>query len=159
MADRPKHDLGKRMMNQAVIVLALIGVVIYFVYFGEIQPEENVAFEVTLTQEAPTAASAAIPLTVAITLTNNTKEGIALTSDTQCNVFNWFLTGTDKEFVQSKQEPSDCTNQTVSTWLDSKHAMKQEFTLQLDPARVHPGDYLLFLRYWGHEVTENVTIK
>ncbi len=159
MADRSKPDLGKRMMNQALIVLAMIGVVIYFVYFGDIQPEEATTFDVTLTQATPTAPSIAIPLTVAITLTNNTKSGIALTADTQCAVFNWFLTGTDREFVQSKEEPSDCAKQTVSTWLDSKHVMKQTFTLALDPARVHPGDYLLFLRYWGHEVIEKVTIK
>lgn len=159
MADRPKPDLGKRMMNQALIVLAMIGVVIYFVYFGDIQPEEAVTFDVTLTQDTPTAPSTAIPLTVAITLTNNTKTGIALTSATQCNVFNWFLTGKDREFVQSKPEPSDCTKQTVSAWLDSKHTINQTFTIALDPARVHPGDYLLFLRYWGHETIQKVTIK
>lgn len=159
MAALSKQDLGKRMMNQAFIVLAMIGVVIYFVYFGDIQPDETTTFDVVLTQDTPTAPNTAIPLTVAITFTNNSKDGIALTSQTQCDVFNWFLTGTDKEFVQSKEEPSDCPKQTVSTWLDGKHILKQTFTLELDPARVHPGDYLLFLRYWGHETTQKLTIK
>jgi hypothetical protein len=37
--------------------------------------------------------------------------------------------------------------------------MNETFVLDLDPSRVRPGDYLLFLRYWGHEATEPVTIK
>jgi hypothetical protein len=152
-------DLGKRMMNQALVVLAMIGVVIYFVYFGDIQPEEPVTLTITTAQGKQSATSNNIPLDVSVKLSNNTKEGIALTVPSQCDTFNWFLTGENKEFVQSQQQADSCTKQTVSTWLEGQHAMNEKFTLQLDPHRVHPGKYKLFVRYWGHEINEDVTIN
>ncbi len=155
----PKAEYGKRMMNQALAVLAMVGVIIYFLYAGNVQPDEPVTFGTTVTQASATAPGQPIKLDVALTLTNNTKDGIALTVPTQCEVFNWFLTDTDKEFVQSKNEEPDCPKQTVSTWLDGKHAMNETFTLDLDPNRVKPGTYLLFLRYWDHKTIERVTIK
>ena len=42
--------------------------------------------------------------------------------------------------------------------LEAKHNISGEFTLTLDPARVKPGRYILFMRYWGHEHREPVTI-
>jgi hypothetical protein len=155
----PQPDLGKRMMNQALAVLAMVGVIAYFVYAGNIEPEETVSLEVTTGQTADAVPGQPIRLDVALKLANNTKQGIALTVPTQCDVFNWFLTGRDKEFVQSKKEDAPCAKQTVSTWLDANHTMNETFTLELDPARVKPGDYLLFLRYWGHEARKEITIK
>jgi len=153
------HDIGRRMMSQALVALSICAIIVYFIYSGNVELDDPVSLKVALTQGAPAKPSEAISITADITFANNTKEGMALTSASQCDVFNWFVTSTDKEFVQSKEEPADCPKQTVSTWLDSKHAMKESFTLMLDPARVHPGDYLLFIRYWGHEHTENLKIN
>lgn len=155
----PQPDLGKRMMNQALVVLAMVGVIAYFVYSGNIQPDEPVTLSVETTQAEAAAPDRPIRLSVTLKLANNTKDGVALTVPTQCEVFNWFLTGKDKEFVQSKKDEAACPQQTVSTWLDAKHTMTETFVLGLDPARVKPGAYLLFLRYWGHELTKPVTIK
>lgn len=159
MARPPQPDLGKRMMNQALAVLAMIGVIVYFVYAGNIEPDEPVTLTVATAQTENAVPGQPIKFNVTLKLANNTKDGVALTVPTQCEVFNWFLTGKDKEFVQSKKEEAACPKQTVSTWLDGKHTMNETFVLDLDPARVKPGDYLLFLRYWGHELTEPVTIK
>ena len=159
MALPPYKDIGKSMMNQALVVLAMCGVIVYFIYSGNVELDDPISLKVALTQGTPATAGGAIPLTVDITFSNNTKEGMALTSPSQCDVFNWFLTGTDREFVQSKEEAADCPKLTVTTWLESKHAMKESFTVALDPKRVHPGDYLLFVRYWGHETIENLKIK
>jgi len=155
----PARDLGKRMMSQALVVLAMCGVIVYFVYTGNIQPDDPVSLKIALTQGTPETPGGAIPLTVDVTFSNNTDKGMALTAPSQCDVFNWFVTGTDKEFVQAKDDPADCPKQTVTTWLDSKHAMKETFKIGLDPKRVHPGDYLFFVRYWGHESIEKLKIK
>ena len=159
MARPPVAEYGKRMMTQALAVLVMIGVIIYFLYAGNVQPDEPVSFEITVTQASNAVPGQPIRLDVALKLTNNTKDGVALTVPTQCEVFNWFLTDEDKEFVQSKAEEADCPKQTVSTWLDGQHAMNETFALNLDPNRVKPGDYLLFLRYWGHKAIEHVSIK
>ena len=155
----PAIDIGRRMMNQALAVLAMCGVIVYFIYSGNVELDDPVSLKIELTQGLPANNGGAIPVAVDITFANNTKEGMALTSPSPCDVFNWFLTDTKKEFIQSKEDPDDCPKQTVTTWLDSKRAMKESFSLALDPKRVHPGEYLLFIRYWGHEKIENLTIK
>lgn len=155
----PAQDIGRRMMSQALVALAICAVIVYFIYSGNVELDDPISLKIALTQGAPAKPGDAIPLTVDITFANNTEEGIALTSPSQCDVFNWFLTGTDREFVQSKEEPVDCPKQTVTTWLDSKHAMKESFTIALDPNRAHPGNYLFFVRYWGHENIENLKIE
>lgn len=153
------RDLGRRMMTQALVVLSMCAVIVYFIYSGNVQLDDPVSLKVELTQGTPTTPGGEIPLTVDITFANNTDKGMALTAPTQCDVFNWFVTGTDKEFVQAKNDPADCPKQAVTTWLDSKHQMKETFKVGLDPKRVHPGDYLFFVRYWGHESIENLKIK
>jgi hypothetical protein len=47
---------------------------------------------------------------------------------------------------------------TVSTYLEKNHAMNETFPVELDPKRVKPGEYLLFVRYWGHEANTPITI-
>lgn len=165
MATKPKSDfaknsdLGKRMMNQSMVVLGIVGVIIYFVYFGELAPEEPIALTAEITQGVSQGAESPIPLTLDIKLANHTKEGTALTVPTPCDTFNWFLTGPDNEFVQSKRTEGECPQQTVSTWLDAQKAMTETFALDLDPKRVHPGEYNLYIRYWGHEKIQRITIE
>ena len=159
MASSTPPDLGKRMMNQALAVLAMVGVIVYFVYSGNVELDEPIAFEVTTSQGAAAGTSGIIPVTLALRLTNLSKEGTALTVPSQCDAFNWFLTGLDNEFVQSQADQGECPKQSVSTWLDANKAMEETQVLPLDPKRVHPGEYRLHLRYWGHELTKDITIK
>ena len=159
MASSPQPDLGRRMMNQALAVLAMVGVIVYFIYSGNVELDEPVVFEVTATQSTAAGTANVIPITLALRLTNMSKEGAALTVPSQCNTFNWFLTGLDNEFVQSMADEGECKKQTVSTWLDTNKAMEETHVLALDPKRVHPGEYRLHVRYWGHETTKDITIK
>ena len=159
MASSTQPDLGKRMMNQALVVLAMVGVIVYFVYFGNVALDEPVVFEITTTQTVAAGTADVIPVTLSLRLANMSKEGVALTVPSQCETFNWFLTGLDNEFVQSKADEGECPKQTVSTWLDANKAMEEIHLLALDPKRVHPGEYRLHIRYWGHEATKDITIE
>ncbi len=159
MASSTPQDLGKRMMNQALAVLAMVGVIVYFVYSGNVELDEPVVFEATTSQGAAAGTADAIPVTLALRLTNLSKEGAALTVPSKCETFNWFLTGLDNEFVQSQADAADCPKQSVSTWLDANKAMEETQILPLDPKRVHPGEYRLHLRYWGYELVKDITIK
>ncbi len=159
MARATPADLGRRMMNQALVVLAMIGVIIYFVYFGNVELDEPVVFEATTTQSMPAGTADVIPVTLALRLANMSKEGTALTVPSQCDTFNWFLTDPKNEFVQSMVRESECVNQTVSTWLDANKAMEETHVLPLDPKRVHPGAYRLHIRYWGFETIKDITIN
>lgn len=152
-------DLGKRMMNMSFAMLAAIGVIAYFIYTGAVKPDEPVTL--TLTTEQPEASSADKPIKLDLTvrLENNTEETQALTASTQCDVFRWFLTDDKKEFVQSQADDKVCAQVTVSTALAARHIMTEKFPIELDPRRVHPGDYRLFIRYWGHEANAAVTIR
>ncbi|MDR3499971.1 MAG: hypothetical protein P4L72_12185 [Parvibaculum sp.] len=152
-----KTALSQRMMNMAVVMLATVGVIAYFIYTGNVQPDEPVKLVVT-TEQGAVAADGQIPFGLTVRLENNTKDGLVLTAPTQCDVFRWFITNTNKEFVQS-QATGMCAQVVVTNYLEGNHAMTEKYTLELDPARVKPGEYLLFVRYWGHELTQPLTIK
>lgn len=159
MARTPYADLGQRMMTQAFAVFAIVSVIAYFIYSGNVELDDPVTLAVTATQVDPSVPGKPFSLNLVLKLTNNTKEGVALTSPTQCDVLRWFVTGKDREFVQSQNADDTCPKVTVSNWLDAKHSINEKLVLQLDPARVRPGEYLIFVRYWGHEVQEPITIK
>lgn len=152
-------DLGRRMMNQALVVTGMIFVIFYFVYTGKVAPDEPMTLEVTTVQGASTGPDKPIPIAVALKLSNNTKQGVPLSIPTQCDMFKWFLTDPAGEFVQAKGEGDDCPKASVNIWLEGEKAMEEKFDLMLDPKRVHPGDYKLHIRYWGHEQTQDLVIK
>ncbi|MES1991125.1 MAG: hypothetical protein V4441_09265 [Pseudomonadota bacterium] len=151
-------DLGRTMMNQALVVTGMVLVIFYFVYTGKVAPDEPVTLEITAIQQ-PTTPDQGIPFAITVKLSNNTKDGISLSMPTQCDMFRWFLTGPDNEFVQAKGENENCPKTSVSTWLEGEKAMQENFVILLDPKRVHPGDYKLAMRYWGHELKKDITIK
>jgi hypothetical protein len=152
-----KADVSQRMMNMSFAMLAAVGVIAYFIYSGNVLPDEPVKLIVTAEQGAA-MPDKPIPLDVTVRLENNGKDGLALTAPTQCDVFRWFLTGTNKEFVEAQPE-GVCAQVTVANYLESHHAMTEKYTVALDQTRVHPGDYLFFVRYWGHEENIPLTIK
>lgn len=152
-------ELGQRMMNMSFAMLAVIGVIAYFIYTGTVKPDEPVKLTLTATQTEPAAPDTPIKVSLAVRLENNDDKGLALTAPTRCDVFRWFLTDTKKEFVQSQADDQVCAQVTVSTWLEAHHAMSETFAIELDPKRVKPGDYRFFIRYWGHETNEAITIR
>lgn len=152
-------DLGQRMISMSVGMVAIVGVIAYFLYTGAVQPDEPVKLIVSAVQPDAAAPGKPIRVNVDLRLENNQKEGIALTAQTQCEVFRWFLTDTKNEFVQSQGGKDVCPQVTVSTYLDGQHAMNESFPIELDPRRVTPGEYRLFVRYWGHEQSADITIR
>lgn len=152
-------DLGKRMINMSFAVLAAVGVIAYFIYTGAVKPDEPVTLTVTTDQPEASVANQPVKVDVTVRLENNTKETQALTAATQCDVFRWFLTDDKKEFVQSQADDKVCAQVTVSTALAGRHIMTEKFPVELDPRRVHPGDYRLFIRYWGQETDVPLTIR
>ncbi len=153
-----KADVSQRMMNMSFAMLAAVGVVAYFIYSGNVQPDEPIKLIVTA-EQGVAGADRQIPLNVTVRLENNTKDGLVLTAPTQCDIFRWFITDTSKEFVQAQTDTRLCAQVVATGYLDSHHALTEKYPLELDPKRVHPGDYLLFIRYWGHEESVPVTIR
>lgn len=152
-------DLGQRMITSSIAIMAIVGVIVYFLYTGAVELDEPV--QLTVVAAVPDAATADKPIAVdlALTLENGGKEGIALTAPTACEVFRWFLTDTENEFVQSQADAEVCAQVTVSTYLDGRHAMKETFPIKLDPARVKPGEYRIHVRYWGYETEAPVVVR
>lgn len=159
MTNKPNPtDLGQRMMNMSIAMLAAVGVIAYFIYTGAVQPDEPVKLIVTGIERNAAQPGKPIEMDISVRLENNGKEGISLTAPTQCDVFRWFITDKNKEFVQSQTDQQVCAQVTVSTYLEKDHAMNETFPVELDPKRVKPGEYLLFVRYWGHEANTPITI-
>jgi len=152
-------ELGQRMINMSFAMMAVVGVIAYFIYTGSVQPDEPVKLTLTAAQTEPASPGKPIKIALTVRLENNDNKGLALTAATRCDVFRWFLTDTNKEFVQSQADDQVCAQVTVSTWLDAHHAITETFPVELDPKRVKPGDYRFFVRYWGHETNEAIAIR
>lgn len=152
-------DLGQRMINSSIAIVAIVGVIAYFVYTGAVEPDEPVQLSVVATAADAATPGKPIAVDIALTLENGGKEGIALTAPTPCDVFRWFLTDTNNEFVQSQTDAEVCAQVTVSAYLEARHAMKETFPIKLDPARVKTGEYRIHVRYWGHEAEAPVVIR
>lgn len=152
-------DLGRRMINMSFAVLAAVGVIVYFIYTGHVKPDEPVTLTLTTSQAEAAVPGKPIKVDLNVRLENNEDKGISLTVGTRCDVFRWFLTDANKEFVQSQTEDQICAQVTVSTWLEGRHAMSETFPIELDPKRVKPGEYRLFIRYWGHETNQEISIR
>ena len=159
MAANPRTELSQRMMGSAIAMLAVVGVIAYFIYTGKLQPDEPVSFTVTPTQTGTLESGKPIAVDIAVRLENNSKEGLVLNAPTQCDVFRWFLTDKEREFVQAQNDESVCAQVMVSSYLDAQHAMTENFPIALDPQRVKAGEYRLFVRYWGHEMDVPLTIR
>ncbi len=155
----PASELGQRMINMSVAMIAIVGVIAYFLYTGAVEPDEPVKLTVSAVQRDAASGEKSIPMNIDVRLENNSKERIALTAPNQCEIFRWFLTDSKNEFVQSQSDEGACTQVTVSTALDAHRAMNESFPVELDPNRVRPGEYRIYVRYWGHEANAPVTIR
>jgi hypothetical protein len=100
-----------------------------------------------------------LTLNVDMRLQNNEEEGLPLKADSQCEIFRWFVADTENNLVQSQGSDGVCVDLPVTGFLDPKHALTSSYTLTLDPRRVRPGSYTLFIRFWGYELREPLTIN
>lgn len=152
-------EAGRNMMRFSLVVLAMVGVVMFFVVTGRVDMSEPVELTATVTQPATWNAAAPLELEVVLTLANNTEEALPLELPSQCEIFRWFLADKDKNLVQSQRDDEPCVDIPIKGALEPKHNMTGNYTVKLDPARVPPGDYILFIRYWAHELREPITIN
>lgn len=154
----PVGEASRNMMRIALVVLSIVGVIAFFIVTGRVELNEPVELTVTVTQPATWTADAPLELRVAPVLANNTDEPLPLQLSSQCDIFRWFVTDPDQNLVQSQRGDEPCVDLPVKGELEAKHTMSGDYTLKLDSTRVKPGDYILFIRYWGHELREPLTI-
>ncbi|MCF8470677.1 MAG: hypothetical protein K9G30_07825 [Parvibaculum sp.] len=154
----PAGEASRNMMRIALVVLSMVGVVAFFVVTGRVEMNEPIELSAEVTQPRTHSEDAPLTLEIALILANNTDELLPLSIGSQCDIFRWFLTDEDQNFVQSQKDGEPCVDLPVKGNLEAKHQMTGSYTLKLDPHRVKPGDYILFVRFWGHELRQPVTI-
>lgn len=154
----PAGEAGRNMMRLAMVVLSVVGVIAFFIVTGRVEMGEPVELTLRVSQPQTWTADGPLDLQVAPTLANNTDEPLALSLASQCDIFRWFVTDEDRNLVQSQRDDEACVDLPVKGELEAKHTMSGDYTLKLDPARVKPGSYILFIRYWGYETRESVTV-
>ncbi|MBC7103464.1 MAG: hypothetical protein H5U13_09645 [Parvibaculum sp.] len=156
--DSAAEKARSNMMRLGLVAVAMAGVIAFYVLTGRVDLNEPVELTACVTQPATWTESGPLTLGVAVTLANNTDEPLPLSLASQCDIFRWFLTDEDQNLVQSQRSDEPCVDLPMQGNLEAKHNISGEFTLTLDPARVKPGRYILFMRYWGHEHREPVTV-
>lgn len=152
-------EASSNLIRMALVVLAMVGVVVYFISTGRVQFNEPVELTARIAQPTTWTETGPLTLTVGVTLVNNQDEPLQLETSSQCNIFRWFLTDDNRDFIQSQRADDACIDVPVRGELEGKHTISGEYTLTLDPARVKPGDYIIFLNYWGHELRQKLTIN
>ncbi len=149
---------GSNLTRMSLVFLAMGGVIAFYVGTGRVQLNEPVELTASVSQPNTWTEAGPLPLEVGVTLANNTQEPLALETGSQCDIFRWFLTDEDQNFVQSQRGEETCVEVPVRGELEGNHTISGNYTLTLDTSRVKPGDYILFLKYWGHEIREPITI-
>lgn len=150
---------SSNLIRMALVVLAMAAVIAYYIGTGRVQLNEPVELTARIAQPATWTAAGPLTLTVGVTLANNRDEPLQLETSSQCNIFRWFLTDDNRDFIQSQRADDACIEVPVRGELEGNHTISGEYTLTLDPARVKPGDYIIFLNYWGHELRQPLTIN
>lgn len=150
---------SSNLIRMALVVLAMAAVVAYFLGTGRVQLNEPIELTARISQPKTWTEAGPLTLNVGVTLANNREEPLPLETSSQCSIFRWFLTDDDRNFIQSQRGDDACIEVPVRGELEGNHTVSGEYTLTLDPARVKPGQYILFLNYWDHELREKVTIN
>ena len=153
------QNARSNLVRMSLVFVAMAGVIAFYVGTGRVQLNEPVELTANVTQPRSWTETGPLTLAVSVTLANNTGEAMPLEIGSQCNIFRWFLTDRDQNFVQSQRGDEACLDVPMRGELEGKHSISGEYTLELDPARVKPGDYILFLNYWGIERLEPITFR
>ncbi|MBI1262359.1 MAG: hypothetical protein GC184_11600 [Rhizobiales bacterium] len=147
------------MMGSTLAIMAMAGVMAYFIYTGQVLPDDPVVYKATSTQTESYAAGQPTKLTIDVRIENYEDKPLELVSPTQCEIFEWFVTDPKGELVQSQTTPDSCAQMTAQQVLTKNQAISDSYTIELDPARVKPGEYRLFTRYWGMETNQALDIR
>ncbi|MAU59106.1 hypothetical protein [Parvibaculum sp.] len=156
--DSAAANARSNLIRLALVVLAMTGVIAFYLGTGRVDLRDPVEVTARVTQPVTWTQGGPLSLDVAVTLTNNTDEPLPLSIASQCDIFQWFVADEDMNLVQSQRGDEPCVDVPMRGSLDANHKISGEFSLSLDPARVKPGDYILFIRYWGHELRQPITI-
>ncbi|MBO6633427.1 hypothetical protein [Parvibaculum sp.] len=162
MSDNNRRDAadkaGSNLTRMSLVFLAMGGVIAFYIGTGRVQLNDPVELTASISQPNTWTETGPLALDVSVTLANNTEEPLPLEVASQCDTFRWFLTDEDQNFVQSQRGEETCVEVPVRGELEGKHTISGSYTLTLDTSRVEPGNYILFLKYWGHELREPITI-
>jgi hypothetical protein len=162
MSDNNRRDAadkaGSNLTRMSLVFLAMGGVIAFYIGTGRVQLNDPVELTASISQPNTWTETGPLALDVSVTLANNTEEPLPLEVASQCDTFRWFLTDEDQNFVQSQRGEETCVEVPVRGELEGKHTISGNYTLTLDTSRVEPGNYILFLKYWGHELREPITI-
>lgn len=142
----------------SLVFMAMAGVIAFYVGTGRVQLNEPVELTATVSQQQKWTESGPLALKVNVTLANNTGEPMPLEAANTCEIFRWFLTDEDRNFVQAQRDEEVCIAVPVRDQLEGKHQVSGEYELALDTSRVKSGRYILFIKYWGNELREPVTL-
>lgn len=151
--NQQKRSLTRQWMGRTLLWLALIVAIGYTVGRSEfVFNTAPIAIEVETPRTVvidPAAPVAYLPIVAKIK--NNTDEPVGLEAPNPCEVFRWFVTTTDGEFVQSK-EKEPCTQLIMNAYLNPGDIAKEQVDIALDARRFTPDSrYILIYRYWGYE--------
>ena len=154
-----RDSLRRNITLSSLVFLAIVGVVAYFIVTGKVDMGDPVRMEASVTQTVDYAPDHGPVLKVEATVVNDSDKTLTVKTKTQCKIFQWFLLDMDGALIEAQMPDSNCADVPATNFIESHHKMTDNFTLQLDQRRVKPGDYVLFIRYWGYEGRQRVTIK
>ena len=155
-----RDSLRRNVTLSSLVFLAIVGVVAYFIVTGKVDMNgDPVRMEASVAQTVNYAEDRAPVLTVDATVVNDSDKTLTVQAETQCKIFQWFLLDKDGSLIEAQLPNPNCADVPATNFVEPHHKMTDKFTLELDQRRVQPGDYVLFIRYWGYEGRQQVTIK
>lgn len=154
-----RDSLRRNITLSSLVFLAVVGVIAYFIVTGKVDMGDPVRMEANVTQTVNYGPTQGPVLQVEATVVNDQDETLPVQAKTQCKIFQWFLLDKDGALIEAQLPNPNCADVPATNFIEPHHKMTDKFTLQLDQRRVQPGDYVLFMRYWGHEGRQQVTIK
>ncbi|NWH08597.1 MAG: hypothetical protein HXY22_08160 [Alphaproteobacteria bacterium] len=150
--------------RQALIRIVMVfGIVASIAWYVSYNPESIGEDKVKVLIEAPASltlpAEGEMPLTLKVTLLNQSRVPVDLNIADPCRIFRWLvITPGDGRFVQGKLEKEDCAAVPMIATLDPGRQTSEEFTLPLDARRFSAGTYELRVEYWGTQGAHTFTV-
>jgi hypothetical protein len=151
-------NASSNLVRMSLVFMAMAGVIAFYVGTGRVQLGDPVELTARIAQQQAWTEAGPLALKVNVTLANNTGDPITLEAGNNCEVFRWFLTDEDRNFIQSQRDEEVCIAVPIRDQLEGKHQISGEYMLTLDTGRVKPGRYILFMQYWGHELREPIKV-
>lgn len=153
------QNARSNLIRMSLVFMAMTGVIAFMIGTDRVQLyDEPVELTASVSQQQEWTESGPLDLKVNVTLINNTGDPIPLEAENNCAIFRWFLTDEDRNFVQAQRDEDVCIAVPMRDQLEGKHQVTDEYDLALDTSRVKPGRYILFIKYWGNELREPVTL-